>query len=115
MEIIVWGDYLKHNCFKSWSLLRLHLEYNEGSKEVGMKLRTVHNCSSHCHCLSLREFEEEDMNGVYLKHNCFKSWSLLRLHLGCHEWSKESKNEHLDRGFSLGLRLQEDSCYISSF
>ena len=34
--------------FKSWSFLRLHLEYNEGSKEVGMKIRTV----------------EEDMNGV---------------------------------------------------
>ena len=44
METIVWGDYLKHNCFKSWFLLRLHLEYNEGSKEVGMKIRTVHNC-----------------------------------------------------------------------
>ena len=44
------------------------------------------------------------MNGVYLKHNCFKSWSLLRLHLGCHEWSKEGKNEHLDRGESKELR-----------
>ena len=40
----VWGDYLKHNCFKSWFSLRLHLEFNEGSKEVGMKIRTVHNC-----------------------------------------------------------------------
>jgi hypothetical protein len=38
METIVWGDYLKHNCFKSWSLLRLHLECNEGSREVGMKI-----------------------------------------------------------------------------
>ena len=44
METIVWGDYLKHNCFKSWFLLRLRLECNEGSKEVGMKIRTVHNC-----------------------------------------------------------------------
>ena len=44
MVTIVWRDYLKHYCFKSWSLLRLHLGYNEGSKEVGMKIRTVHNC-----------------------------------------------------------------------
>jgi hypothetical protein len=53
----------------------------------------------------LREYEEEDMKtivwGDYLKYNCFKSWSLLRLHLECNEWSRESKNEDLDRGFSL--------------